>query len=138
MIKNLLWFQRCITYYNYRWQVKIAVTPNTSPEFAAVASSSVCLLFNLVNLNFILKYLRNKPIINFEINTTIVVIFSFFLLYLNYKYLMQNGKFENIKKEFENCSQSEDRRRKIMTVVYTLSTFILFFVLIIATGRKYN
>ena len=130
MLKKLLWFHRCTAYYHYRWQIKVG---SVATEFGAVAGTAICLYFNILNLNLLLKYFIHVPIFPFALGKVTVVLIIIAIVSLNYFYLAAGGRFERIKKEFEN---SKGRKWKVITVLYTISSFILFFVLVIATTKR--
>ena len=131
MLKQILWFHRCTTYYYYRWQVMVG---SVIPDEVAMSLSTLCFFLNLLNLNFILSFFFNVPIILLQLNIIIVFAIMAVLLFVNYLYLLAGRKFESIKKEFENNTKSENKKRKIITTSYTLLSFILFFVLVFATS----
>jgi hypothetical protein len=136
MFKKVLLFHRHTAHYHYRFQVMVR---SITPELGAVIGTTACLYFNLWNINFILKLFFDVPVLDpvniFTNNWKIVVtVYMGLLLLLNYLYLMADGKFKIIIKEFSNDSVVERRKWKIVTVTYTLATYIIYFVLMFITS----
>ena len=126
----MMWFHRCTTYYHYLWQVGVG---GTVPEEGAVVFTAILIFVNLINLNLILKLFFNVPVVALHLNMVLIILIIAILFILNYQYLAARNKFEVIKEEFENRIEGENKKRKIITIAYTLLSFVLMFALAVAT-----
>ena len=95
--------------------------------------TAILIFVNLINLNLILKLFFNVPVVALHLNMVLIILIIAILFILNYQYLAARNKFEVIKEEFENRIEGENKKRKIITIAYTLLSFVLMFALAVAT-----
>jgi len=126
MFKRISWFYKCITYYNYRWQIKV----KGAPEMGAASMPVVCALLNILGLSLIADQYWNHLIIPTNLSTATVVVIGGFFIFVNYYYLTKGKSYrlEKIKGEFENVSKNVERRRIVLCVAYTVGSILFPFV----------
>lgn len=129
----MLKFYRYLYYRLYSWNLKTWGKKDI-PQWNALFGVSFMICLNLSIIAEILDLLGLNIFID-ETPKLEILIFSFSILIINYFWLVHNGKYIQIAKEYKNESKSKRLHNALLLWLYVILSFIIVVSVAILSGK---
>ncbi len=119
-------------YRTYVWQLEMFGEQN-NPKFVAICANSMMIGFHILSILLLFQIVTG---VELHIGKVFAAIGALLLLLINYFILLYSKRSDPIIAEFSSESSEDQKRRSIWCWVYVISTFVVFFGLVLSIRLK--